>query len=318
MGYNISDVGGQATDGVDVWNATLDLSLSNATTVSGDFDVVSIFSGASQGEATDGYSFSTLSEPTLGTLVFNETAGTYVFTVDWNAVLATGSDQVVSFTVTGTSGGSSDTDTVVINLLICVTRGTLIRTTSGSVPVESVCRGDMVETLDSVAQPVRWIGSRKLSVAELILEQNKRPIVFEPDSLGENLPDRELQVSPQHRMFLQGWQAQLLFGEDQVLVPAKSLVNGSSVRQAEVTGEVEYFHLLFDEHQIIFTEGAPTESFHPGAYTLSELDEAVRAELLSLFPELRSDDGYGETARTALRPWEATLLSCAMGPEQPA
>ena len=85
MGYNISDVGGQATDGVDVWNATLDLSLSNATTVSGDFDVVSIFSGASQGEATDGYSFSTLSEPTLGTLVFNETAGTYVFTVDWNA-----------------------------------------------------------------------------------------------------------------------------------------------------------------------------------------------------------------------------------------
>ena len=312
MGYNISDVGGQATDGVDVWNATLDLSLSNATTVSGDFDVVSLFSGASQGEATNGYSFSALSDPSLGTLDFNEATGTYTFTVDWGAVLATGSDQVVSFTVTGTSGGNSDSDTVVINLLICVARGTLIQTTKGPVPVEALGCGDLVETLDSVPQPVRWIGSRKLSVAELILDETKRPIVFEPGSLAEGVPERRLSVSPQHRMFLQGWQAQLLFGEDQVLVPAKSLVNGTSIRREDVTGEVEYFHLLFDEHQIIFTEGAPTESFHPGAYTLSELDEAVRAELFALFPELQSDDGYGETARTALRPWEATLLSHTM------
>ncbi|WP_164661481.1 Hint domain-containing protein [Tropicibacter sp. Alg240-R139] len=318
MGYNISDVGGEATDGVDVWNATLDLSLSNATTVSGDFDVVSIFSGASQGEAADGYSFSALSDPTLGSLVLDETSGTYTFTVDWGAVLATGSDQAVSFTVTGTSGGNSDTDTVVINLLICVTRGTLIQTTVGPVPVEDLRSDNLVETLDGLPQPVRWIGSRKLSVADLIMEENKRPIVFEPGSLGKGLPERDLRVSPQHRMFLQGWQAQLLFGEDQVLVPAKSLVNGSSVRQSKVTDEVEYFHLLFDEHQIIFTEGAPTESFHPGAYTLSELDDAVRQELLSLFPQLQSEDGYGDTARTALRPWEATLLSSAMELEQPA
>ncbi|MBO9452402.1 Hint domain-containing protein [Tropicibacter sp. R16_0] len=312
MGYNISDVGGETANGVDVWDATLDLSLSNATTVSGDFDVVSLFSGASLGEATDGYSFSALSNPTLGTLDFNETTGTYTFTVDWGAVLATGSDQVVSFTVTGTSGGNSDTDTVVVNLLICVTRGTLIQTTKGSVPVEDLSTGDLVETLDGAPEPVRWIGSRKLSAAELIFDESKRPVVFEPGSLGADLPERDLSVSPQHRMFLQGWQAQLLFGEDQVLVPAKSLVNGSSIRKAEVTGDVEYFHLLFDAHQIIFTEGAPTESFHPGAYTLSELDGAVRDELFELFPELRSDDGYGKTACIALRPWEAALLTHAM------
>ncbi|MBE1286012.1 MAG: type I secretion protein [Rhodobacteraceae bacterium] len=312
MGYNISDVGGEATGGVDVWEATLDLSLSSATTVSGDFDVVSLFSGASLGDATDGYSFSALSSPTLGSLLFDETLGTYTFTVDWGAVLATGSDQVVSFTVTGTSGADSDEDTVVINLLICVTRGTLIQTASGPVPVEKLSRGDMVATLDGAAEPVRWIGSRKLSVADLILDSGKRPIVFEPGSLGQNLPERTLRVSPQHRMLLQGWQAQLLFGEDQVLVPAKSLVNGSSVNRADVTDDVEYFHLLFDNHQIMFTEGAPTESFHPGAYTLSELEDAVRDELLVLFPELTSECGYGDTVRTALRTWEASLLSQSM------
>ena len=138
MGYNISDVGGETSGGVDVWTATLDLDLSSATTVSGDFDVVSLFNGANLGDATDGYVFSALSNPALGSLVFDTVTGTYTFTVDWSAVIATGSDQVISFTVTGTSGANSDTDTVQITLLICVTRGTLIDTPHGPVPVEDL------------------------------------------------------------------------------------------------------------------------------------------------------------------------------------
>lgn len=309
MGYNISDVGGETAGGPDVWEATLDLNLGNATTVSGDFDVVPLFGGGSPGEATDGYSFSALSNPTFGTLTFDTTDGTYTFTPDWGAILATGSDQVVSFTVTGTSGADTDTDTVTINLLICIARGTRVDTVKGPVPVEALRRGDLVLTMDGDPQPVRWIGARKLTKAELRADPAKYPISFAPGALGDGKPRRRLQVSPQHRMFLEDWRAELLFGEEQVLVPAKSLVNDSTIRPDTSVKEVEYFHVLFDSHEIIFTEGAPTESFHPGKYALAELDKAVRDELLSLFPHLRSGDHYGDSARRILRPWEARLLA---------
>jgi Hint domain-containing protein len=308
MGYNISDVGGQATDGVDVWNATLDLNDPTATTVSGDFDVVSILGGGSQGEATDGYVFSALSDPTMGTLTSSAVDGTYTFTVDPGAVHDSGTDQVISFTITGTSGGSTDTDTVVITILICVARGTRIATRTGAVPVEDLLPGDLIETLDGGFQPVRWIGSRRIGAPEMRADGRLRPVRIRAGALGGGRPLRDLVVSPQHRVYLEDWRAELLFGENQVLVPAKSLINDLNIRRDHSPGGVEYFHLLFNEHQIIFTEGAPTESFHPGAYTLSGMDSDARHELIRLFPELAGGQGYGELARQGLKPWEARLL----------
>lgn len=269
MGYNISDIGGQATDGVDVWNATLDLNDPGATTVSGDFDVVSLVSGASQGEATDGYSFSALSNPAFGTLTSNTTDGTYTFTVDKTAVFATGSDQVVSFTVTGTSGGNVDDDTVFITILICVARGTRIDTPNGAVAVEDLDVGDLVSTMDGPAQTVRWIGSRRISTAELQADGSMWPVRIKAGALGDQTPRRDLLVSPQHRIFLEDWRAELLFGAAQVLAPGKSLINDSAIRRDRSVPELEYFHLLFDRHEIIFTEGAPTESFQPGPYAMA-------------------------------------------------
>lgn len=311
MGYNINDVGGQTAGGPDLWDATLDLDLGNGTTVSGDFDEVPLLGGA-PGEAADGYVFSALSNPTFGTLSFDTVDGTYTFTPDWGAILATGTDQVVSFTVTGSDGGDSDTDTVTINLLICVARGTRVTTLRGEVPVEDLRRGDQVMTMDGDPQPVRWIGARRLSAAELRADPSKYPIRFAPGALGRGRPERALLVSPQHRMLLADWRAELLFGEDQVLVPAMSLVNDHSIRRDTDLDTVEYFHILFDTHEIIFTEGAPTESFHPGKYALAELDAGVREELFDLFPHLRGGVHYGEAARTILRPWEARLLAPAV------
>jgi len=311
MGYNIGDVGGEAVDGVDVWNATLDLDDPGATTISGDFDVTSLFDGSSLGEATDGYVFSGLSDPTLGSLSVNNTTGEYTFTVDRSAVFATGADQVVSFTVTGTSGANFDTDTVVITILICVARGTRITCARGEIAVEDLEVGDLVTTMDGKPQPVRWIGSRRVERQEMESNTKLWPVRIVAHALGENVPRKDLIVSAQHRVFLQDWRAELLFGEHQVLVPAKSLINDHSiVRDRNVDG-VEYFHLLFDEHQIIFTENAPTESFHPGAYTLSELDKNVRDELFQLFPELKQEGGYGGLARYGLKQWEAKMLTKA-------
>lgn len=309
MGYSIQDVGPDTTLTGGMWEATLDLTLSNATTVTGNFN--EFFFGFENGTQNTVFTFSGLSDPSLGTLTGNAD-GTYVFVADWDEVRdATpdgGAGQVVSFTVTGNDSQGTDTETVVINLLICVARGTLIETVNGPVAVEDLQVGDLVLTMDGGAQPLMWSGSRRVGAHELAIDPEKRPVCFAPDALGEGKPSRALRVSPQHRMFLQDWRAQLMFGADEVLVPAKALINDSTILRDNSGEEVEYFHLLFEEHQIIFTEGAPTESFHPGAYTLSELDDAVRAELFDLFPGLRNGETYGDTARTILRPWEAGML----------
>ncbi|MEX5728532.1 hypothetical protein Ga0609869_001885 [Rhodovulum iodosum] len=309
MGYNISEVSGAEGGGtlnLDTWTFTLDLGV-GATTISGDFDQVPLGGGASS-EATDGYSFSALNQQGLGTLTTNSSDGTFTFIVDRAAVLATGSDQTLSFTVTGSSGGNSDQDTVVINILICVARGTLIETVEGAVPVETLRQGDPVRTYDGGSAPIRWIGSRRVNASELTAHPELRPVRIAAGALGSGRPYRDLVVSPQHRVLLQDWRAELLFGEAEVLVPAKSLLDDDKVRVDHLAEEVEYFHLLFDRHEIMFTEGAPTESFHPGPYAMRELAAPARAELVRLFPELSGGVAPWAAARPALKAWEGKLL----------
>ena len=91
--------------------------------------------------------------------------------------------------------------------------------------------------------------------------------------------------------------------------PAKYLVNGDTVYVSE-GGEVEYWHILFDSHQIVYANGAPSESFHPGEQAMDSLDTQARAEVLELLPELkdRPKTGYGVTAAPVLRKREAQAL----------
>jgi hypothetical protein len=110
-----------------------------------------------------------------------------------------------------------------------------------------------------------------------------QPVAFAPGVLGNT---RALLVSPQHRILLTDWRADVYFGEETVLVPAKALINGSSVRQVRPVAGVTYVHLLFDRHEIILSEGALSESFHPGDIGLSALDADQRQELEALFPGL--------------------------------
>ncbi len=308
MGYNISDVSGNATGGVDQWTFTADLTVPGVTSVSGDFNVVTVIGGNDQGDATDGYSFSALSTTSYGSITTNTTTGEFTFSINRAAVMASGSDQIVSFTITGTSGSESDTDTVFINILICVARGTLIETPHGPFAVETIRPGDLVLTKDNGARPVKWVGFRTVPEAELRADPDLRPVRIRAGALGQNLPWRDLVVSPQHRVLLDDWRAELLFGAEEVLAPAKALLNDATIRVDHDAPDVEYYHLLFDAHEIIFTEGAATESFHPGGYALRELGDAARVELRKLFPELFEID-FGETARPSLRPWEGQLLS---------
>lgn len=183
--------------------------------------------------------------------------------------------------------------------LPCFTAGTRIATPGGPRAIEDLRVGDRVSTADHGDQIIRWIGARQVAGIGAFA-----PIRFEAGAIG-NL--RPLRVSPQHRLLISGWHAEMLFGQSEVLVAAKHLVNETTIRP-DPTRTVTYLHMIFDRHEIVFAEGVPTESLHLGTVAMGALDCAARDEVLSLFPEL--DRGTGPaTARRCLTGWEGRLIA---------
>ncbi|NEX46245.1 Hint domain-containing protein [Rhodobacter sp. ETT8] len=221
-------------------------------------------------------------------------------------VIGNGDIEQVNFTYTVVSslGGHIDTGLIKITTIPCFVAGTMILTENGECPVERLRAGDMVMTKDDGPQPLRWIGRRLVPALGALA-----PIEIRAGTFGDH---RRLLVSPQHRVLVRDAVAELLFGETEVLVSAKDLVNGKSVRVIE-GGEVEYVHLLFDKHQIISSEGLATESFLPGPQSTRMFEAEIIDEICTLFPELnpKTGDGYSPAVRRTLRPFEAQLLFAA-------
>lgn len=187
--------------------------------------------------------------------------------------------------------------------LACFTRGTRVETAGGLIAVEDLRDGMLVETMDNGLQPLRRVLSKTVDGSGALA-----PVVIGTGILGNRRP---LRVSPHHRMVITGWRAELLTGEPEVLAQARHLVDGLRVR-VEPVAQVEYFHLLMDRHEILFAEGAPTESYHPFAHDAADLSPATLAEIGEIFPDL--DPGFwrttlmGGTARPCTNAAEAALL----------
>lgn len=193
--------------------------------------------------------------------------------------------------------------------VICFTPGTRILTPFGPVPIESLREGDLVQTKDNGAQPVCWTGSRRMSGARLFTQPALRPIRLRAGAFGIGRPERDLLVSPGHRMLVKGRAAQALFNTPEVLVSARDLVNGDSIVQDLRVPEVTYVHLLLPRHEVLFAEGLETESFHPANTALTSLNEDDRARLLRVLPAVLADpQGYGDYARRNLSRPEAAIL----------
>lgn len=167
----------------------------------------------------------------------------------------------------------------------CFVAGTLIRTDLGERPVEALRPGDLVDTLDSGPQPLRWAGSVTLGRSDLLAAPHLAPVAISAGSLGHGLPETDLLVSPQHRVLLSGWRVELAFGEEQVLAAAKHLVGWPGVRALRMPREVTYHHLLFDRHEIVFANGQPAESFLLGEAIRDSLDSRLLAEIAALMPD---------------------------------
>lgn len=267
------------------------------------------------------------------TPVTNDTSGGYgsTFNMDANGAwtfsvnpsdpdliaLVDGETVDIVFNVISTGGSSTVTITVHGFGPPCFVRGTWIDTPSGPRRIEDLKIGDEVITADQGAVKIKWVGAKKLSSDECADFDDLSPIHVAKDAFGPGVPAQPLMVSPLHRMLLRGPQTQLLFGESEVFCSAKLLLNGETVTQVQ-TDDVEYFHILFDEHQVITANGCDAESLYPGTIGLNRFDIEAREEIFTIFPELRSlPDSYGPAARRILKRHEAEVFRTVTAPLSP-
>jgi len=212
------------------------------------------------------------------------------------------SDTPLTPSVTYTFGAFNTDGAVAYSSLVpCFTSGTSIVTAKGHKFVESLHERDMILTRDNGYQPVRWIGRcTKPALGK------STPIHIAKDVLGNTT---ELLVSPNHRMLVVEAAADLYFGERELLICAKHLrgMDGINRKNGDF---VTYVHILFDEHQIVISNGAFSESFFPGPTALNTLEDKTCQEVLDLFPELafNINGDVLQTARMCLNKREAGFL----------
>ncbi|MFG6528465.1 MULTISPECIES: Hint domain-containing protein [unclassified Sulfitobacter] len=195
------------------------------------------------------------------------------------------------------------------NVIPCFTPGTKIATPRGEVPVEALQVGDRVITRDNGIQTIRWVGAREMTGAEFEMAAHLKPVLIRKGALGNDLPERDMMVSPNHRVLVANEKTALYFEEREVLVAAKHLTGMEGIDVVEVSG-TSYIHVMFDRHEVILSDGTWTESFQPGDMSLAGIGEEQRQEIFELFPELATKDGIeGYTAaRRSLKKHEASLL----------
>ncbi|MEM1374802.1 MAG: Hint domain-containing protein [Pseudomonadota bacterium] len=193
-------------------------------------------------------------------------------------------------------------------LILCFTEGSRISTPFGPRNVAELGPGDLVLTRDHGPQPVRWVSRTRLDGAGLRAAPQHRPVLVRKDAIAPGCPVRDTLVSPQHRILIEGWRAELYAGTREVLAPALGLLNDTSVLRSPID-EVTYVHLLFDGHEVVEADGCWSESLDPGAFDKGALTAAAREELFALFPALRACPGaFGPTVRRTLTVRQASLF----------
>ncbi len=256
---------------------------------SGD-DTLDFIASTSTGDVRGGAGTDSLNLP-VGTIINDATFGLITVTSGGTYNLSNGTFTLPSGTVITYAGMENGTG------FPCFTQDTLIDTASGPRRIQDLKVGELIHTQDHGLRPIRWIGRRLLCKAELSSNPKLRPIVISAGSLGFNLPKIDLRVSRQHRMVVRSKIAGRMFGQAEVLIPAIKLTQIPGIFTDEFAKSVEYFHLLFDQHEIVFANGAPTESLFTGPEALKALTPSLRQEILELFPEVGQLDYQPHSAR---------------------
>ncbi|MBU3032271.1 Hint domain-containing protein [Paracoccus sp. XHP0099] len=191
----------------------------------------------------------------------------------------------------------------------CFTAGTIIETMFGPRGVETLSPGDLIRTRDNGFRWLDWIGSTHLDAARLDLKPNLRPVRIRAGALGPNVPARDLTVSPQHRVLLRSAAARNLFGDTEILAAAKHLVGLPGIEVVRPEAGVTYWHLLFDGHEVVQSNGAWSESLFTGPQAMEAVGPSARREILARFPQLADPDFRPAGARRLLTGRESRRLA---------
>jgi hypothetical protein len=188
--------------------------------------------------------------------------------------------------------------------ILCFVRGAIIETARGPIPVERLAVGDEICVARGGTEPIKWIFSSRLGDTTLRRHPEGRPVRITAGALGGGLPRRDLLVSRQHRMLVDSKVAMRMFGTPNALIAAVKLTALPGIYVDEDVQEVEYFHILFDQHEVIWAEGTPSESLFTGPEALKSVPPAARAELERLFPQINAID-YQARAAALIPPGKA-------------
>lgn len=205
--------------------------------------------------------------------------------------------------------GRSMTFAEIEQVVPCFTPGTLIATPRGERKIDDLRIGDRVITRDNGIQEIAWIGRKHLTGREILQQPHLRPVLIKRGALGHGLPERDMMVSPNHRMLVSSEKTQLYFEETEVLAAAKHMVGADGIHAVDPM-QTTYIHFMFERHEVVLANGAWSESFQPGDYSLGGIADPQRDEILALFPDLRTAKGRADykAARKSLKRHEAELL----------
>lgn len=181
--------------------------------------------------------------------------------------------------------------------LICFANGTLVDTADGLAAVEDLVPGMMIRTADHGYRPLRLSLNRRIGSALQMQDDRMRPVHISAGALGNGLPVRDLRVSRQHRVLVSSQICQRMFGTREVLVPAIRLTDLPGVFVDGSLAEVTFYHLVLDQHEVIFAEGVAAESLFIGEGVFEGLTEDARAELIAMFPDALADAALAMPAR---------------------
>jgi len=178
----------------------------------------------------------------------------------------------------------------------CLVAGTLVETAGGPVPVEALKAGMSIVGQDGRLITLRMVLSTAFNARDLAQNPKLAPVRIVAGALGNGLPKRDLLVSRQHRMVVSAKSVALMFGCDEVLLPATKLTSLPGIFLDLSVSDPAYYHLVFDQHEIIYAEGAATESLFVGAEAMRSISDEAREELLTMFPELQDAEGASTPA----------------------
>ncbi|HEY1313851.1 MAG TPA: Hint domain-containing protein, partial [Steroidobacteraceae bacterium] len=182
---------------------------------------------------------------------------------------------------------------------LCYIRGTRVLTPTGERRIENLKIGDPVVTRFGGIQRIKWIGRQRYVADEVREDLEIIPVHIRAAALGDDLPARDLYISPGHSMLIGG-----------TLVLAKSLVNGITITQGWARENLDYFQIELDKHDCIVVEGAWSETFADGPGLRERFHNL--AEFNAMFPDHPTPDAL--VALCAPRPEQGAALAAALRP----